>query len=419
MSSFRPKRLGIIVAGLLIGCLATAQTALRAQDSSTILIRAGRVETMAGEALTPGAVLVANGRIVRVGSSIVAGTDTEVIDLGEEGTLIPGLVELDFEGGVTGPDSEQTREVIADFSLVDAIDQTDRRFIEALVDGTTTVAVLPGSENVISGTATVIKSEGQTVLLEDGPLIIAMCNDPVRGNRSRSRPDTIYIRQPTNRMGVVSILRKSFDQAAKSPANSSTASGTSATNPGLIRLQEVLRGDRRLIGLSRTEYDILTLGRIADEFQLKPILMGGQESYKVADVLAEAEIPVILGRLQASDDRGPEGTEIAWNVAGLLDEAGVTIALSGGDLLDQARFAVRFGLDRESALESITIVPARLIGIDRRVGSIQPGKDADLLALTGDPLELTSRVQWTMVGGVIYDPKKHIESSSMSSMQED
>jgi imidazolonepropionase-like amidohydrolase len=115
-------------------------------------------------------------------------------------------------------------------------------------------------------------------------------------------------------------------------------------------------------------------------------------------------VPVILGPLTTQvSGAGPESSEMVWNQPGLLRQAGVTFALSGGHLLDQARFAVRYGLPPEAALEAITRTPARLLGVEGRVGTIEVGRDADLVAFNGDPLELTTSIQWVLVDGNIYE----------------
>ena len=141
---------------------------------------------------------------------------------------------------------------------------------------------------------------------------------------------------------------------------------------------------------------------ISREFGMKvPIMFGGQEAWRIIDELKEAKTSVVLGRLQPSSPRGQEQTRLAANNAARLHKADIPFALSEGDLLDQARFAVRNGLDPKAALEAITISPAKILGIEKRVGAIAEGLDADLVALSGDPLEFTTAVQWVMVDGVV------------------
>ena len=130
-------------------------------------------------------------------------------------------------------------------------------------------------------------------------------------------------------------------------------------------------------------------------------IAGGQEAYKVRQELAAAKVPVLLGSLTSSPGSGPEGTETVLNLAGPLHKAGVAFALTEGRLLEQARLALRFGLPRDVALASITSTPAKLLGLDGRLGTIAPGRDADLVALSGDPFDLNTTVRWTMIDGVV------------------
>jgi hypothetical protein len=223
-------------------------------------------------------------------------------------------------------------------------------------------------------------------------VVIAMASDPASGNGARGRPDSIYNRQPTNRMGVVWMLRATFDKAARQE------------NPELASVREGLQGTRKIFAVSRTDYDLLSLLRLAKEFKFTPTVIGGHEAYKVRTELAAAKVPVILGSLTTSSSlEGPENSDVIWNQPSLLQKAGVPFALSGGHLLEQARFATRFGLSADDALRAITSTPAQLLGIDKRVGTLSVGSDADLVALSGDPLELTTSIQWLLVDGKIYD----------------
>jgi imidazolonepropionase-like amidohydrolase len=249
-------------------------------------------------------------------------------------------------------------------------------------------------------------------------LVLTMSSDPSERNRSRARPDSIYVRQPTNRMGVVWILRSTFDQVAKrsgsqSPAVPQDNSKKQPEKPGSPGARSAaaraLSGELRVMALGRTHFEILSLLNLAKEFGFTVTVLGGSEAYKVADQLAEKKTPVILGRMTSGALVGPDGSDLFWNGPGALHKAGVPFAISGGRLLEQAQFAVRFGLPAEVALQAITSTPARLLGLDDRVGTVAPGKDADLVALSGEPLEFSSGVRWVMVGGKIYDEEKGTE----------
>ena len=142
-----------------------------------------------------------------------------------------------------------------------------------------------------------------------------------------------------------------------------------------------------------------SVASLADEFGFAPILVGGQEAYKVKDMIAERNYPVILQRIRVDSVRGAEQAELLWNQAGVLTKAGITVALSGDDLLEQARFAYRNGLKHNQALATITTTPATLLGLEEKVGAIKVGYDADLVALDGDPLEMTTSIRQVIVDG--------------------
>src|SRR5262249_42658259 len=153
--------------------------------------------------------------------------------------------------------------------------------------------------------------------------------------------------------------------------------------------------------VSRADVDIVAALRLQSEYAMHLTIAGGQEAYKLRAELAAAKVPVLLAPLSNAGGTGPEGTELVLNLAGTLHEAGIPIALTGGKLLDQARLAARFGLPKDAALAAITATPAKLLGVDARIGTIAAGRDADLVALSGDPFDLTSTVRWTMIDGVI------------------
>ncbi len=384
----KPSALALLAA-LLLG-------AAHAQE--TVLYKASRVEPITGPTLSPGQVLVVDGKIRAIGSRIQAPSGAQVVDLGD-GTLMPGLVDAYNDAGLAGGTNEVTREITPGFQAARVIDWKDRRFREALSQGTTSLAISPGTENVVSGLSCVVKTAGRSAesrrVGESTALLISLCSDPTRRNSSRARPDSIYVRQPTNRMGVVWMLRSTFDQVRR---GEEIESGE--------WLASALSGERPMFAVSRTMHDLSTLLTLSEEFELSPVAVGGQEAYQLADRLAAAKVPVVLERLTSHQLQGAERTELVWNLAGRLAKAGVQVSLSGGQLLEQARFAYRFGLSAEEALRAITLTPARTLRLDDRVGSLAVGRDADMLALDGDPLEFTTAIRWVMVNGKIYENQK-------------
>ena len=391
-----------IVCGIGLSIFATATSSMTFaddDDASAMLLKASKVYTMDGEPLSPGQVLVVDGKIKAVAESVeLGGLDAESIDLGENSVLMPGLVDAYSQTPLSSAGSDEiTSEVTLDFQAIHSVDWDKNALRRQLHAGTTTVNASPGTQNVMGGTAAVVKTmnHGEKVLVEDGAMVAAMCNDPAARNFSRSRPDTIYVRQPTNRMGVVWILRNTFNKAKRSTDTSE-----------FIKLKEAVAAQRPMMIVSRMSYDIVTVGTLADEFEFQPILVGGEEAYKVKEELIERKYPLVLKYDNPGTTRGAEGSELCWNNPGILADAGLTFAIAGDNLLEKARFARRFGLDADVAMASITSTPAKIIGVEDRVGKIAAGYHADLIALNGDPLELTTSIRWVMVNGKTTETKK-------------
>lgn len=396
--------------GTCWGLLTDAQetSTVESAASTAILIQADVVHIGDGTTLRPGMVLVVEGKIQAVAENIAATPDAEIIRVAE---VTPGFVDAASSVGIAGGAGEITSEVTPDFLVADALNFQDPNFRRHIDSGITTVHVTPNTDNVIAGFAGLLKTGGATprwIQRETG-LFMSMCNDPTGRNSARSRPETLYVRQPTNRMGVVWILRSRLHSAQR---NASDASGdVSGDRPGKMPaastqpLSDLVQGKTRTYAVSRTAYDIETLYRIANEFSFRPILVGGDESYKVIDLLKREQASIIFTAF-STQASGSEQTQLRWNTPATLAAAKIPFALAGDQLLNQARLARRFGLAPEVALAAITSEPAKILGFETQVGKIAVGLDADLVAFQGDPLQVTSAIEWVMVDGQIYSNGK-------------
>jgi imidazolonepropionase-like amidohydrolase len=387
----------------------TRGNAVRGEESSArnsglsknqTLLRAQHVHTADGQVFSPGEVLVVDGKIEFVGPSL--NPERVPQHVVEAHTLMPGLVNAFASTGLAGGNAEITSEVTPDFSALSAIDWLSRDFVEARNAGVTTIQVLPATENVFSGMACVVKTAGtsdERILSAEHAVVMSVSSDPTSRNRSRSRPDSIYVRQPTNRMGVVWIVRSALQQAL-----ASSESGD-LSRSAIELLAKVASGEQEVCCVSRTDFDIRTALQLGNDYGYQPTIYGGDEVYRMFDEFALAKAKLVFTAVTAGamgrSLRGTEGTDLRWNVPGKLQAAGIEFCLAGDQLLDQAQFAVRYGLAPQKALQAVTIGPAKILRIDDRVGSIAVGKDADFVALNGDPLQFTSAIGWVMIDGKV------------------
>jgi imidazolonepropionase-like amidohydrolase len=381
-------------------------------ESPSRLIRAQHVHTMNGETMSPGAVLIEDGKIKLIQPSIDVDESVETIDVEH---LMPGLVDAYAQISSAGSDAEQTSEVTPGFKTLRGVDWTSRQFLELLDEGITTAHILPGTDNVIAGMSAVVHTmpvgeELEPSILNDAlGLVVSICRDPSSGNRARGRPDSIYMRQPTNRMGVVWIVRNALQQASVKDDKDNL-------------LAKALNGDIPVFCVSRTEVDISSSLQLASDFNFKPTIFDAAEAYRLTDQISDAGTPVVVTTVPTSSDnnalRGPEGTELRWNSLGKLHNAEIPFAIAGGNLLDKARFAVRFGLPAEVALSAITSSPASILGVDDQVGSIRVGQPADLIGFDRDPLSFAASMNLRMIKGESIEIPEHSLVSQAESANE-
>ena len=400
---FRARRL--MKSWLLCMALLVTHAGLNAQ-TDWVAIRAGRLLPISSKPVRDGVILLKNGQIEAIGPGITIPPGAKIIEATND-VVMPGLVDAGCLGAVRGDANEQSNEITPDFHILAALDPESRRLQQAVQTGVTTVYLAPGWENVVGGRGAVIRPVGRTiadmVLKEEGALTFSMGRTPARGNRIPygQKPGSFYFRRPTTTMAVNWMLRKVLFDAQQGEAQ------TAETKESRSILQTALRHEQPVHIRVRRAIDIRTALRLVDEFGLKIVLIECTEGYKMADELARRQIPVILGPFYFhARELGPnfEGQEVCWNNAGLLHRAGVKVMLasqsaSAVDLLSVAAYAVRHGLPREAALKAITLSPAECLGVANRVGSLDTGKDGNLIILSGDPLQPTTLIKRVLLQG--------------------
>jgi imidazolonepropionase-like amidohydrolase len=377
----------------------------------------GRVVPIEGEPIDGGTVLIESGRITAVGDgSLAVPAGAEVVDAAGKWVL-PGFIEAHGHVGVheegegwAGSDvNEMTDPVTAQVRALDAINPDEEGWRDAVIGGVLAVNVNPGSGNPIGGQTVALKSYGGTVddrlLRQPSGLKSALGENPKRVYGDKKQ-------MPSTRLGVAAVIRSAFVDAsnylAKLAAEEAKPEAERKVVERDLKLEALGRVLRREIPWRQHVHradDIATALRIAEEFGYELVIDHGTEAHLVADKLAERGVPVIIGPLFTSRSKVELRNRSLRN-PGLLAKAGVTIAITTDHpvvpinfLVHQATLAVKEGLDRDTALRSLTINPARIVGVADRLGSLTPGKDADLCIWSGDPLDVMQRVERAFIDG--------------------
>ncbi|MEU7746656.1 amidohydrolase [Nonomuraea sp. NPDC049158] len=377
-----------------------------------LAITSGYVVPVDGAPIEGGTVLIQDGKIAAVGREVEIPQGTPVVDAAG-GWVLPGFVEAHGHLGVheeaqgwAGQDTNETTDPNgARLRALDAINPADLGFADALSGGVTTAVIKPGSANPIGGQTVAVKCWGRTV---DEMLI----REPVSVKSALGEnPKRVYgdqKRLPATRQGVAAVIRDAFMKAQDYRARRAAAADEGkpferdATQEILVR---VLDGELPWCQHTHRADDIATALRLADEFGYRVVINHGTEGHLIADVLAERGIPVIIGPLFTSRSK-VELRHRSLRNPGILARAGVELAITTDHpvvpihfLVHQATLAVKEGLDRDVALRSITVNPARIMGLDDRVGALRPGLDGDVVIWSGDPLDIMSRALRVFVDG--------------------
>ena len=398
--------------------LATAATPPDAQP--VILIQNATVLTVTQGTIEHGSVLIKDGKISEVGPNVKAPSGAQVID-GTGMFVTPGIIDCHSHIAVDGSVNEGSISVSSIANIAEVLDSDDVSIYRDLAGGVTTANVLHGSANSIGGQTVVIKLRwGQPAakLPFEGALPgikFALGENPKRSNFSVPGREKRY---PASRMGVEETIRAAFTEAhdyknAWDAYNKKVAAGEKNLIPPrrdlrLDPLVEVLEGKRYVHSHCYREDEILMLLRVAKEFGFKVrTFQHILEGYKVADELAAAGVGASTFsdwwayKVEAYD-------AIPYNAA-LMTRRGVVVSINSDDaeeathLNQEAAKTIKYGgLSRDEALKLVTINPAIQLGIDKRVGSIEVGKDADLVIYNHDPLSAYAVVQKTLIDGRVY-----------------
>jgi len=367
----------------------------------------GRLIPVVGDEIPAGTVVIQGGKIIAVGADVEIPAGADRHDVSGQ-VVMPGLVDTHSHvGSVEGADASAP--IQPEVRTIDSIDVRGAGFQKAQAGGVTTANIMPGSGHLLSGQTTYVKyRDGKTIddiLLYNDDGSIAGGMKMANGTNPRKKPPF-----PGTRAKSAALIRERFVKAVEYRDKIARADGDETEMPprdlALEALVEVLEGKRLVHHHSHRHDDIMSVLRLAQEFGFRVVLQHVSEARHVAEEIAAAGVgsSVIIvdspgGKLEAKDN--------AFDNGAALERAGALVAFHTDDgvtdsrlFLRQAGLAVRAGMSRDGALYAMTMAGATMMDLDDRIGSLEVGKDADLIVLDGDPLSIYSHVEQTWIDGV-------------------
>jgi imidazolonepropionase-like amidohydrolase len=404
--SQRPRSLSwfppAVLASTLI-CVAPAA------QSEPIAFTGGEIMPVSQDPISNGVLVIEDGKILRVGESgrTRIPRDAEIVDVSGL-VIVPGFVDTHSHigepagGDRSGPIQPEAR-------VLDSLNVRDAGFRRALAGGLTTVHVMSGSGHLMSGQSLYVKlREGNDV----SAIVYRNADGSIAGgmkmaNGTNPRRDPPF---PGTRAKSAALVRQKYIAAQEYLQKIEDADGDESKMPdrdlGLEAMVEVLRGERIVHHHTHRHDDVMTVLRLQEEFGFRVVLHHVSEAHRVANEIAAANAPVSLilvdspgGKLEA------QYADLASAPA--LEQAGAKVSFHTDDYISdsrlymrQAALGVRAGMSRPFALRALTLAGAEMLDLDERIGSLESGKDADFVILSGDPFSVYTRVQETWVEGV-------------------
>lgn len=417
----------IIVLCFLTSLNVTAQTSATAQQGvlapqGTYVIRNARVVTMSGPEIENGTVVVRGGKIEAVGTNVAVPAGAEEINA--QGLIVyPGMIDLGTAIGLVeinsgapgGVDLSEVGDINPNAQAIMAVNPHSAYVNVARVNGVTSVATLPLG-GLIAGQAAFINLDGTTAdemaverraaLVVNYPRVSTTSLDSFFNPQERNINEAI-----TTRDRQLEQVRKALrDAEAYGRAQDAYARDPRLPRPdqdiALAALVPYVRGLRPVIFRANRESEIRGAIRFAEELRLKPIILGGSEAWKIAAFLREKNVPVILTSVLDLPPREDDPYDTNYAAAAKLQEAGVRFCISTGsagqfvrNLPLYAGMAAAFDLPRAEAVKAVTLYPAEIMGLASSLGSIGPGKTANLVITDGDLLDARTHVRYLFIAG--------------------
>lgn len=369
--------------------------------------------TACSDFIKKGYVLVKGEKIIDVGPMEFCPTDPESYDLSGY-TIYPGFIDAHCHiglwadgAGIEGDDgNEDTDPATPHLRAIDAINPRDNCFGEAVEAGVTSVVTGPGSANPVAGQMLAMKTFGDCVdeMIIKSPIAMkfALGENPKNTYHGRDQ-------SPATRMATAAVIREQLLKAERYLKDTESAASEDGDEPEFDikseALAAVLTGEIQAHFHAHRVDDVFTAVRISREFGLKSVLVHCTEGHLNAEKLAEEGIPAIVGPMIGTRTK-PELANMRDENAAILKKAGVEVAICTDHpevpikyLPLSAAVAVRAGMNHDDAVRAITSVPAKILGLEDRIGSIAPGRDADLVVFNGDPLSVYNVPVCVLVNG--------------------
>ncbi len=357
---------------------------------------------------------IENGKIKEIGKALSAALGEEVIDASGK-YIYPGFVEAHCHIAISGRAgqgknasdvNEHTDPLTPHMRAIDAVDPYDRNLEKARAAGVTTVCTGPGSSNAIGGTFIAMKTVGRCV--DDMAIKTDVAMKCAFGENVRNRYASKNV---STRMAIAALIRDILTKAKRYKNVIDAADGDESKFPSfdakLHALLPVMRGEIPLKAHAHQANDIFTAIRIAKEFGVKMTIEHVTEGHLIADELKEAGLPLAIGPTLCNGAKY-ELKNKTWETPVALSKAGCHVCIvtdspviSQDNLPICAAYAIKAGMDPFEALKAITIYAAEHIGVEDRVGSIEVGKDADIIITDGSPFEISTIVEKVLIDGKV------------------
>jgi imidazolonepropionase-like amidohydrolase len=398
------NRLSSIAAVCLLAPLASA--------GSTRAFVGARIIPIVGADIERGTLVITDGKISAVGSvdDVVIPADAERIDVTGK-VLMPGLVcTHSHVGQVEGGDDSAP--LHPDVRAFDSIDVRHPSIQRAQAGGITTANIMPGSGLLMSGQTVYVKlKDGASIddlAIRNADGSVAGGMKMANGTNPQGSPP-----MPETRAKGTALVREQFLRAQEYRARRAAITDPAKQPPrdlGLDALVEVLEGKRVVHHHTHRHDDILTILRLKQEFGFRVVLHHVSEGWLVADEIARAAVPCSIITVDSPGGK-LEAANLSFETGAVLERAGVLVAYHTDDPITDSRLflrsagiGVRAGMTRKNALFALTMAGAIMLDLDRRIGSLEAGKDADFIVLSGDPLSVYTHVEQTWIdGGRVFD----------------